>query len=229
MPAIQANAQSFLQNSDYPFDKVVYLHSGSFTVGASASSIESFAHNLPFTPLISGNWALTDSFNVTYEYGSGTFPSSNPGYVFDQIANVYSDATNVYISADNVAASAKTFYYRVFGFQPTDDDSDVDPITSRSSNYRLNTTYNNTKVFMSGVVDLPETTAASGEVIITHSIGYQPQVMGWIEANGYTHPSYSTNTFASTSQLTANSTQISFVIQPFNVAERAHYRIYLDP
>lgn len=228
MPAILANATKFLQNSDYPFDKVVYVGGGDYMVNASSNGTATLAHGLPFTPLVSGNWSLTSDFSVTYEYGSGVFPSSNPGYVFDTSTNIYADGTNIYFSTDNVSASQIHVYVRAFALQPTTDDSAITPLSGAGSAYRLNTTYNNSKLFTSGYVDLPDGGGSGTTYQITHPLGYVPQVMGWTEANGYTHTVYSTNSLASSTQLTANELQISWIIKAGTVAQRAHYRIYMD-
>lgn len=229
MPAILANARKFLANSDYPFDKVVYLKTGSYTVpNNTMGETVTIPHGLPFTPLIGGNWSLMSSFTVAYEYSSGPFPSSALGYLFDTITNVYADATNIYVSADNLNASAKTIYYRIFGFQPSTDESDVPGIASQGDSFLFNSGYNYTKLYLSGYVDTPATSGSSVNVAVLHDLGYIPQISAWVSNSTYVAPVGSSHTFASTTLASANSSYLNFTVKPFTSAQRAYYRIYLD-
>jgi len=229
MPAILANARKFLANSDYPFDKVVYLKTGSYTVpNNTIGQTVTIPHGLPFTPLIGGNWALMPSFTVAYEYSTGPFPSSAAGYLFDTRANAYADATNVYVSTDNLNPSAKTVYYRIFGFQPSTSDADVPGIASQGDSFLFNTDFNYTKLYLSGFVDTPATTDLSVNVPIAHGLGYIPQVSAWVSNATYIFPVGSSHSFASSTLASANGSHLNFTIKPFNDAQRAHYRIYLD-
>ena len=113
MPAIQANAKSFLINSDYPLDKVVYINQGSVNIGGGIDRI--IAHGLPFTPLISFVWSFTADFAITYQFNNGSFPSGNPGYYFSLQLSIQANATNITLSGNGTITST-TVYYRIFGF-----------------------------------------------------------------------------------------------------------------
>lgn len=228
---------NLLLDTDYPLDKVVYLESGSFSAPAlTQGTIEIVPHNLPFTPLCSGNWSLSSGFTVQYEYSTGVFPSTAPGQFWDTICNVFADDTNIYISCDNYNGSSKTIYYRVFGFQPPDDTSDVDPISSEGDQYLLSTDYNNAKLFLSDTVSLPAAPSAPTNVAVEHNLGYIPQAMGWCTyttpVNGDTvlaiHPFGTSNGASQGILMSVNSTYINFSVPQFATAQTGYYRLYLD-
>lgn len=222
--------------SDYPMDKVILLKSGSFTLSASSPHLEVIPHDLDFTPLCSGNWSFVSDFSTQYEFAIGTFPSSNPGFLFNQVANVFADTDNVYVSMDNIQATTFTIYYRVFGLQPSDDDSYIEPISTLGDNFIINTGSNYSKVLLDGLIDLPATGASGQNVLISHTAGVTPQVTGWVTYNTYNgvrmvqcvHPVGTSNGASQGVLILVGDIAIAFVIPPFTDAHRAYYRIYLD-
>jgi hypothetical protein len=179
MPADVQRAKNFLLTTDYPLDKVVYLNSGSATVPfPTAGFLVTIPHHLPFTPLVSGNWALTSNFSVSYEYGSGTFPSNNAGaQLFNIKMDIYADATNVYVSPVNVSGSPAVIYYRIFGLEPSDSQADLPFTASAGDSFVLNTDFNYTKLYVEEVITSPS--KPSTQTILTN-LNYRPQVMPWL-------------------------------------------------
>ena len=165
------DSRNFLLNTDYPLDKIIYMTSGSFTVpsGGGLGASQSVAHGLDFVPLMCGNWSNDSDFSSTkemaiYEYGD----------LDGMQAYCYADGTNVTVSSINYGSSDKTIYYRVYGFMPSNVNDTAPSTSSASDDFVLNTDYNYTKLLAEEYHD-----ASSGNVTITHSLGYRPQVIAW--------------------------------------------------
>lgn len=237
MPADVTQAKNFLVHSDYPVDKIAYKVSGSFTLSASTTGqIHSVAHGLDFTPLTSGNWSLNSDFSTAYEFSVGTFPSGNPGYLFQRTCNVFAGDTNIYISADNLSTQT-TLYYRVFCFAPPGETSSVNYVQYSSDNYVFNTDYNLPKLYKFEAVTLPATPSAPYNYSVEHALGYTPQVMGWVHYDTYdgtstidaVHPVGTSNGAASPNiPLSVNDNYATFNIPQFSSEHTAYVRIYID-
>ena len=221
MPAIAANAQNFLINSDYPMDKVVYLlsDSASMTGGTSLT----IPHGLPFTPLVDMVWSYNSNFSVTYSDNAGPAPSAVYGWVFDLQVTVQSDATNIYINAGGPAAAA-TVYYRVFAFQPDDSNVELPATASSGDSFVLNSTYNYAKLLTAGHVSYG-TGAVS--MVIPHNLGYIPQVKVWLKStrlnplNALSDDPFLWRIDATTASITVSNTSTF-------TAGTMYYRIYMD-
>jgi len=177
-----SDPRNFLMNTDYPFDIVISLKSGSFSVSGFHGNADPFVvpvpHGLGFAPLPSGNWSLSSDFSLQYEHGTGDFPGS-AGLFYNTLINVCADATNYYLLVENASAT-RTIYYRLFGLQPSDNTSDIVPIANLGDTYLLSTDYNNMKLFDGSTVNLPATPTVSINVPIFHGLGYIPRTMGWV-------------------------------------------------
>ena len=224
MTAIAANATNFLINSDYPMDKVVYLLSGSVTM--DGSTFFQIPHGLPFTPLIDLTWSYQADFSVSYTNNAGPAPASAPGYIFDLQVAVESDATNLYFSAHG-PASAKTVYYRVFGFQPDDSNVSLPSTVSAADTFILNSGSNYAKLLIAG-----HTAYSSGavNVVVPHNLGYLPQVQVW-QSSIRTAPIAVTGDDMSGSwQVEVTSTSVIISISAFNNFNSGtlYYRVYMD-
>lgn len=229
MPADIQKAKNFLLTTDFPLDKVIYLNSGSVTINfPTAGQQIVIPHNLPFTPLVSGSWALNPTFSTLYEYGSGTFPSNDIGSsVFNISMDIKADTTNITILPTNVSGSSFILYYRVFGLQPSDNNSDLLPTASSGDNFVLNTDYNYTKLYLNDVI----LNATTGTYTVLHNLGYLPQVMAWVEDTGYTIPidvSEAPDTFGIYVTCIVNTTSIQFIVPAFLTIDRIDYRLYID-
>ena len=230
-------SKTMIISSDYPMDEIILLKSGSFSLPNNTIGLTvAVPHRLGFTPLCGGNWALTSSFSLQYEYSVGPFPSVAPGFAFSQVVNVFADGTNVYLSADNPTGSTVTVYYRIYGFEPSTSAADVASVVSLGDNYVLNSEYNNPKLYLNSYVDAPATTGSEGTVYADHNLGYIPQAMGWATYSTWNgsamvsaiHPVGSSHSNSLGVLLVIGTLRAAFVSPPFTAASRCYYRIYLD-
>jgi len=218
MPAILANARNFLQNTDYPLDKVVYLNSGTTNI-ASGGSVN-IAHGLPFIPLINFYWSLTPDFAVVYEDNVGPFPSGNPGFFFTLQVSARVTATNITLDANGTLGST-TIYYRIFGFQPDDSNVDLPPTASAGDVFSFNTDYNYLKLYSASHVSL----AAGASFTLVHGLGYRPQVSTWFQTGGINYPSTYSNEDGRQVEVTSSS--VVFTNNSLS-SGTMYYRIYQD-
>lgn len=221
MPAIDANAGGFLYTTDYPLDKIIYMGTGSFTVGATSSASDPVAHALPFTPLLDGTWSTDPTFALSYDMGSGP-ASSASGFLFDIAPEVSANSTNAIVSAQNVTGSPITVYYRVFGFEPSDVNLDAPFTSSVADNYVLNTDFNYTKLYRADV--------ATSSTVISHGLGHRTQVSMWEEKSG-TIRKRNENRNGSSGEFytTVSTSAVTIAFDAFATpGTKAHYRIYLD-
>lgn len=224
MPAIAANAQNFLINSDYPMDKVVYQFSSSQTM--DGSTFFSFPHGLPFAPLIDLTWSYTPDFSVSYTINAGPAPASVPSYLFDLQVYASSDATNIYIDCYG-PASAQTVYYRIFGFQPDDSNVTLPSTVASGENFIFNSTYNYAKLLTAGHAPF---TAGGVFITIPHNLGYLPQVQVWQKTTRTNLIAVSGDDPSGSWQIEVTSTSLTMTLSPFNSLSSGtlYYRIYMD-
>jgi len=221
------NPNNFLVNSDYPQDKVIFLASGSTSLGSyfSAASVN-VPHGLTFTPLPRMVWSTSSDFSVCYEAGSGPAPQNVLRYNLGITGDIYSDATNISINFTNFISTAYTIYYRIFCFAPSNVTVDIDSTSSSGDNFILNTDQNYLKLLSSGKVAL-----TSNTVTVDHNLGYIPQVDAWIEdGSGLIYPPQSNGSilypsFGITGYV-ATTTQLIFY--GYSAYSFGHYRIYTD-
>lgn len=168
----------FLYNSDFVQDKAILLTSGSFTIPTpTAGFTHTIAHGLSFVPLVGGSWSTSSDFSVSYNFGSGTTPSSNPsGSLFDISLEVFADATNIIIVPFNVSGSSQLVYVRIFGIEPSDSDEDLASTSSSGDVFAFNTDQNYTKPYETGAIT---GLTSSSTTTVTHNIGQVPQVTAW--------------------------------------------------
>lgn len=230
-----ASQKKMLMTSTYPIDKVVYLKSGSFSMPGPSNTTFAYAHGLPFTPLCGGNWSTDPTFGLQYEYSTGIFPSSNPGYVFNTIFNVYADATNIYITGDNIG-STMTIYFRVYAFEPSNSSALLPSIASQGDEFVIDSRLNYPKLYLNNYIDLPAGGVSDSFVYVDHNIGTIPQVMAWVTYDTFNgvslvpaiHPLGTSNSASQGITLVAGDARIAFGIPAFADPHRAYYRIYLD-
>ena len=207
------DARNFLINTDYPMDKIIYMASGSFSLGANgAGYTANVAHGLSFTPLLIGTWSTSSSFTVSHE----CFWSGWEGVDINSIImSISSDGTNTKLFAINGSNSAATtIYWRVYGFMPSNINLDVSYTASLSSNFQLNSDYNYTKL----IPELTGIATAAATTTITHNLGYRPQVIIWIK-DGMELEQRNISGYAKVTTTTV------VITAPSN---DVHYRIYAD-
>jgi len=238
MPADVTKARLFNLTTDFPLDKVVYISSGSFTMGGATSGLYSFPHNLLFKPLCSGSWSLTPDFSVQYEFGSGTFPSENIFISpFNQVLSLSdnffgnaggADVTNVSIAWQNSSASSVTVYYRVFGFGPPDEDYIASPTADAGDEFVLNTDYNYTKLYINSAQSI----SAGNTYSIPYNGGNTPQVAVWFNrtSDGKIIPYDTENVISSGYFYTVSISSLSLTVSTESptIVNKLYNRIYLD-
>lgn len=215
-----ADPRKFLLNSDYPTPAFVAKWEGSINVSAYDYADTSFAHNLPFLPLVVGQWSLNANFEPAYDIGSqnGYFFGVN----FNQVAG--SNSTDIKFALNNGYGTDQTYYYRLFAFAPSDYNGDV-PAIEDSTNYRMNSDFNQPKLFAYGSDNL-----TGADYVFNHNLGYIPQVRVWIydDLNDLVSPvanthyqdgSYTRGTLVNTSTMTFKGS---------NNGERIYYHVYAD-
>ncbi len=238
MPANVYRAKNFLLDTDYPLDMVVYLITGSISMTGSSAGTAVIHHELDFTPLCSGSWALTPDFSVQYEYDSGTFPSNNIGVsLFDQTLSLSTtlfgnsggaDSTNVNILWINNNSSPMTAYYRVYALGPPDVPVMAPYTASSGDKFILNTDYNYTKLYINSSQDL-----SPGNTYTTnHNLTYVPQLGLWTRrtSNGLVSPYDTQNVQSSFFDFTVSVNGSSLVLQTDSptTINKEYVRLYLD-
>lgn len=240
MLSILANARNFLFTSDYPTDKVVYVHSLSFSVSApSGGAYQTIAHGLPFTPLVAGEWSTAADYGVSYDYFSGppaTGTAISGGQLFNAYVNIYADATNIYLYPVNASGSTITVYARIFAYEPSDSTASLSATANSADNFALNTGYNYPKLFSEGIIS---PVAASTTYTVTHILGIVPQVMVWETApstiSGVVGSLRSPHYYVTEQSgdpyqaaIIASTSSVTFTTGLSTTATRFDYRIYCD-
>lgn len=122
---------SFIANSDYPFDMITYYKEYSVTMNGQNSQTITFAHNLPYKPLLFGAFSTTSDFASSYTLNNAPLSSISVG----------ADATNVIIKRTDYFGlwANKKIYFRIYGFAPISWTGDCAPTARTSSNLLLDT------------------------------------------------------------------------------------------
>jgi hypothetical protein len=230
MPANLQNARFFKLTTDFPMDKVIYLHSGTYTIPfPTMGATIVIPHGLPFTPLVSGSWDFNSGFTTNYDYGTGSVPSSNPAQPFNVSLDIKANATNIVITPINVSGSSVTVYYRIFGLEPSDSQADIPFTASSGTPFILNTDFNYTKLYLDGIASglTPSSTRN-----VNHNLGYPPQVMAWSrDSSGYTSPisiTYIQSGVTDSVSLSVGNNTITIRTGSFSSVNRVDYRLYID-
>lgn len=220
-------ANQMILSSDYAGDKVILLRQDTYT---SFGSFYSFAHGLPFIPLISLVWSLSPTFDTTYTVGGG--PASPNGFIaFDPLCGS-AWATSTTVFADfRVYGSFSAIYVRVYAREPSDTSFDL-PFTSiQADSFVYNSEFNYTKVLAAGVT--PYSSTPSSVEAYTHNLGYYPQCEVWYQNSDGVWALSNLNTDDSVGYFTTASsvttTDLIMRRDPFpGSPQRFHYRVYVD-
>ena len=226
------DSRNMLVSSDFPLDKVVFMSSGSISVPPFGFNDVSVPHGLPFIPLVSAVYSTTSDFETTYEYNSGPVQTNTslPG-VFLYDTSDMSTSEHIILRHSNNTASSVTLYYRVYAFMPSTANDLVGFTVTEADDFVMNTDYNYTKLFMSGVT--PYSSVANSVEVITHGLGYRPQVSAWQQKPDGVYSVTSAlllangNTTGGMVSVTDNNIIYQREDFPFG-ASRLHYRIYID-
>lgn len=161
----------FLVNTDYPLDKVVYMNSGSFSSASGSSTAIEVPHGLSYRPLLIGTWSLTPDFSVSYEQGSSGFVSLSVPQL-----TIQSTPNTIRLVPFNNTGSTITYYWRVFGFMPSDVNINTGFTASIADVFTFSSDYNYSKLLTQGTLSW-----SMGIQIVTHGLGYRPQIEVWYE------------------------------------------------
>lgn len=167
-----AKLNNLLVDSRYHNPWIVWKMTYQVTVPSTDENalpqINTINHNLPFIPLLVGQWSLNPNFNPSYDISVIT-PGGNNGGVREYICNTASTSTNVRFVLGNHSGTTKTFYFRLMAFAPPDYKGEVSPV-EYSSKFRFNSHYRYPKIYMQGITSLGS---------VTHGLGYYPQALVW--------------------------------------------------
>ena len=195
-----ADPRKFLYNSDYPMPYLAYFQPCNYTVGGTEYyKTVSFAHGLPFTPLLLGQWSIVagGDFSVAYDLSIETPRFSGGQPLVAKIAGA--DNTNIYLDMTNNTGSDLTFYYRLAGFAPPDYTGEVESVED-ATRYQFNSDFNYLKIYKAG----SETVSVGNTISITHDMGYIPQTRTWREEQIYVSGNAQTAVCPMNATVTAN-------------------------
>lgn len=222
MPAIPANSSSLLLSTDYPQDKIVFMYSGSQLVpDATFSGSIVIPHGLSFRPLAKMQWSNTPDFAITNEHGDEQYFTNIFGTQSGQDYYLDSTDTDLIINLYNTSGVAKTLYYRVYCFAPSDISEDSLAISTSNvgDNFVISTDYNYMKLFHEGFL-------SPTDMSYTHNLGYIPRVLVWQQTGSLTNDyTYGTEATSSPYGIYVTDTQL-ISLNPS--ADKLHYRIYID-
>ena len=222
---------NFLVNSDYPQDKVIFLASGSTSIGAFFSTvlITPIPHGLGSTPLPLIAWSTTSDFSKVYEMGSSMTTDNALTNRLGMELDFNADATNINLRFTNFKSVGYTLYYRIFCLERSDSTVDMPSTADQADNFILNTDLNYTKLFQAGIINLSVTNS------YIHDLGYIPQVQMWGEyASGVIEPLVISNISNPTSLggTSSDGAQVTTtnISHPKTTTSytKVHYRIYTD-
>lgn len=223
-----ASAKLMHLHSDFPLDKVVYLHTRTVAVGAFSFNDQIFPHNLPFTPLVLAQWSFSSTFDTAYDANSGPRFSGGGTLLFQ--STIQSDATNITIFNTNNQGSPVTVYWRIYGLMPSTVSESAPFTASTADDYIIDTDQNYSKLFLSGVTASSGTAGSS--VTVEHGLGYRPQVLVWSEDANYVTwtGSYAQEQITSGNNRCRVNTNSIVLIRAtiLSSSTRFHYRVYID-
>lgn len=168
--------RNFIMSSDYPIPILALKLSTTINVPVGQYWNENkkiVPHNLPFTPLIIGQWSTNANFNPAFDLSTQIpifYGSSQPPFV----VNIGADDHNIYINCSHSNSFETVFYFRLTGFVPPDYEGEVDNVDD-ITNFRLNSDFNYPKILEQRKI----TVEANTDSIINHNLGYIPQARLW--------------------------------------------------
>lgn len=226
-----ADIRNFIMNSDYPTPFLVWKIEETLEVPVGEwynAAHKSVAHNLPFTPLLIGQWSTTPYFVPAYDLSNEMpiFTGTRP----DLQAVVGADATHIRITAEHTQESSVTFYFRIFAILPPSYQGSWANVLDDNTDFKLNSDFNLPKILASNTVTVQENQVVS----YNHNLGYTPQVRAWEWVEGGPFDDYSevwnilrpvSNDRNSTGLMgvRANDTTVEFGYQGLNVVGSTTY------
>lgn len=193
-----ADPRRFITNTDYPMPFLVYSTTATRSVGGTTySDYFSFAHGLPFTPLLIGQWSTNANFQPCYDIAL-EYPNFSGGQPPVAIV-VGADDTSIHISLSNNTGSDVTFYFRLTAFAPPSYTGSVNSVDDNSP-FKYNSDFNYMKIVEANEITVPANSART----INHGLGYIPQVRVWNRYEAYMGGATRTITTAMMTNLNEN-------------------------
>lgn len=219
--------RKFLFLSDYPTEQIIHLRKYSITIPAYDYRDVSFAHGLPFTPLLIACYSTTSDFLTTYGIGGG----ERIGASLEYATAISSDSSNIYLNLTNNTASSITLYFNIVGFPSVDSpDVDISPTADESNIFIFNTDYNYCKLALENRITIG---TGSTSQSVNHGLGFIPQVLCWRESNGKVSPISVASLNQDNSQLVGG---VSIAVSENNIIfnsnllspETIYYKVFAD-
>lgn len=161
--------RDLLVDSAYPMPWIIYKKEYSLNVAQYGEVRNAtLAHNLPFTPLIFGQWSDKPNFSPSYDLAVN-IPGGSSGGQPETVVNVSANATNIVFLIINNKASSRRFYFRLMAFSPPDYAGEVD-LVDYNSKFRFNSHYRYEQLYMAG---------RSNGIAVQHGLGYLPKAKVW--------------------------------------------------
>lgn len=211
-----SDPRDFLLNTDYELDKIILVETGSF-VGR-----KDISHDLGFAPMPFGVWSTDQDFTTVNTIGV-TDSDVHPSYTPRLGVWCRADDNKIRIASDGDGSESTTIYYRLYAFEPPNNNSDVPSTSGLAKTFVLNTDYNYRKLMATG-------TFTQDNQEYAHNLGYLPQVMAWVDYRGW-DPDYGIEPYMSASDFTNSKiTVTSSKIQAGHLLSGAkiYWRIYYD-
>lgn len=163
---------------------IVYSREFAISVPADGFARTNFAHNLPFLPLLVGQWSNSPNFEPSYDLAMRmpVFLGARP----KRVCQVGADKQNIYFDLADNAGENCVFYFRIMALAPPDFYGDISTIYRDKTNFNFDSRMNYPKI-----ADFQKV-GESG--VISHNLGFLPQVKFWsevlipVDANYRTQP-----------------------------------------
>ena len=223
--------RDLLLTSDYPMDKVVFIQSGSMTIAPHQTSQANIQHGLPYIPLVFGNYSLDPSYDTAYEYGSGPIYSDPAIAAFTTQPTAISNTTNIRVTATNYGNTKPiTIYYRVYCFRPSNAPESIVPNTNIGVDpFMINTDQEQVQLMYASTSSFPDVPSSVYEqTVFTHSLGYRPQVMSWVERGGTIENLYQSSPDNGSVDIVVGTDSLLLRVTPYSLAGTVHYRVYTN-
>lgn len=165
------DARRFIYSSDNKMPTFVWKVEGNVvnSEGSWLGGCKKFKHNLPFTPMLMGMWAISPDFKPSVNIGEGSYIQTTGAGFY-----AWADSTYVYIKGEVSDNVPKTFYYKLYSFVTPDYAGDITPLTDIST-FHFDTDYNYLQIAKEGKV-VPNGVKTH---TIEHHLGYIPLYKIW--------------------------------------------------
>lgn len=171
---------ALLVNSHYKMPWIVWAWRGQLAVNAYDELVRTTPHNLPFTPLLFGQWSTDAQFNPSYDLAV-TIPGGSPGGQPQTMFSVNARSSGINFDIINNTSASRVFYFKLMGFAPPGYTGEVTPVqydAASTHGLTFNSRYRYQQIVMSG----------QSSSVVDHNLGYLPQAKVWSISNGRVLP-----------------------------------------